>query len=196
MGFCSCVRQYSRLGLSGWVDPESGLFHAYATLRAPEKSARSRRRWRLTFRHGDAEIPFELNDESAGTRNWLGLIPTVLDVLDEGRVLVVDEIDASLHPMLTAKLAGVFQSEEANPNGAQLIFTTHDTSLLGTMLGDDVLARDQIWFVDKNAEGVSELYPLTDFKPRKDQNTERRYLAGSYGAVPVLGDFAEAVLRR
>lgn len=64
------------------------------------------------------------------------------------------------------------------------------------MLGDNVLDRDQIWFVDKKAEGASELYPLTDFKPRKDQNTERRYLAGSYGAVPGLGDFAEAVLGR
>ncbi|GAB3722439.1 ATP-binding protein [Amycolatopsis oliviviridis] len=155
-----------------------------------------RPRWRLTFRHSDADAAFELRDESAGTRNWLGLLPTVLDVLDEGWVLVIDEIDASLHPMLTAELVGLFQSEETNPHGAQLIFTTHDTSLLGTMLGDNVLDRDQIWFVDKNAEGASELYPLTDFKPRKDQNTERRYLAGSYGAVPVLGDFTEAVLGR
>ncbi len=153
-------------------------------------------RWRLTFLHRKADAPFELHEESAGTRNWLRLIPTVLDALDEGQVLVVDEIDPSLHPMLTARLVGLFQAEETNPNGAQLIFTTHDTSLLGTMLGDSVLERDQIWFVDKNADGASELYPLTDFKPRKDQNTERRYLAGSYGAVPVLGDFAEAVLGR
>ncbi|EMD26895.1 AAA family ATPase [Amycolatopsis azurea] len=177
-------------------EPASGGFHSYATLRTPARPARNRQRWRLSFRHGDADNPFELHDESAGTRNWLGLIPTVIDVLDDGRVLVVDEIDASLHPMLTAKLASLFQSEETNPHGAQLIFTTHDTSLLGTMLGDNVLDRDQIWFVDKNAEGASELYPLTDFKPRKDQNTERRYLAGAYGAVPVLGDFAEAVLGR
>ncbi|UMP04326.1 ATP/GTP-binding protein [Amycolatopsis sp. EV170708-02-1] len=153
-------------------------------------------RWRLRFWHGDAESPFELHDESAGTRNWLRLIPTVLDALDEAQVLVVDEIDSSLHPMLTAKLVSLFQSEVTNPNGAQLVFTTHDTSLQGTMLGGSVLERDQIWFVDKNTAGASELYPLTDFKPRKDQNTERRYLAGSYGAVPVLGDFTEAVLGR
>jgi hypothetical protein len=159
-------------------------------------SATYRLQWRLSFRHSDVDTAFELRDESAGTRNWLGLLPTVLDVLDEGRVLVVDEIDVSLHPMLTAKLVGLFQDEKTNPHGAQLIFTTHDTSLLGTMLGDNVLDRDQIWFVDKNAEGASELYPLTDFKPRKNQNTERRYLAGSYGAVPVLGDFADAVLGR
>ncbi|GAA1943637.1 hypothetical protein [Amycolatopsis minnesotensis] len=77
-----------------------------------------------------------------------------------------------------------------------MIFTTQDTSLLGTMLGDHVLDRDQIWFVDKGSDGASELYPLTDFKPRKDQNTERRYLAGSYGAVPVLDgtSFSDAIL--
>ncbi len=175
---------------------EGSRVHGYATLRGAEKPARIRRRWRLMFQHGDAGAPFELNDESVGTRNWLELIPSVLDVLDGGQVLLVDEIDSSLHPMLTAKLVGLFQSEATNPHGAQLIFTTHDTSLLGTMLGDHVLDRDQVWFVDKNAEGASELYPLTDFKPRKDQNTERRYLAGGYGAVPVLGDFAEAVLGR
>jgi AAA15 family ATPase/GTPase len=107
-------------------------------------------------------------------------------------VLVVDELETSLHPSLVAKLIELFRDEAANPRGAQLVFTTHDTSLLGTMLGGQVLHRDEIWFVDKNAEGASELYPLTDFKPRKDQNTERRYLAGAYGAVPVLGDFPEA----
>lgn len=155
-----------------------------------------RSRWSVNLAHGPHGVVIRLREESAGTLNWLGFIPTILDALDAGRVLVIDEIDASLHPMLTAKLVSLFQSEETNPNGAQLIFTTHDTSLLGTMLGDSVLDRDQIWFVDKNAEGASELYPLTDFKPRKDQNTERRYLAGSYGAVPVLGDFAEAVLGR
>jgi hypothetical protein len=64
------------------------------------------------------------------------------------------------------------------------------------MLGEQVLERDQIWFVDRDAEGKSDLYPLTDFKPRKDQNTERRYLGGSYGAVPVLGDFPDAVARK
>ncbi|WP_103335183.1 AAA family ATPase [Amycolatopsis sp. CA-126428] len=151
---------------------------------------------RLKFRHGASGVPFDLVDESAGTLNWLDLLPEVLDVLDAGRLFVVDEIDGSLHPRLTAKLIELFQSTETNPHSAQLIFTTHDTSLLGTMLGGDLLDRDQVWFVEKGADGASELYPLTDFKPRKDQNTERRYLAGSYGAVPVLGDFAEAVAER
>lgn len=156
------------------------------------------RRLELKFVHGDEETPFDLSDESTGTRNWLDLLPVVLDTLDAGRVLVIDEIDASLHPMLTARLIELFGDQETNPHGAQLIFTTHDTSLLGTMLGGQVLERDQIWFVEKDHDGASRLYPLTDFKPRKEQNTERRYLAGSYGAVPVLdpGDFADAVLDR
>ncbi|MFJ1765538.1 ATP/GTP-binding protein [Amycolatopsis sp. NPDC088138] len=150
----------------------------------------------LKLLHGRAREPFDFDDESSGTRNWIGLLPQVLLALDEGRVLLVDEIDASLHPLLTAELVGLFQDPELNTKGAQLIFTTHDTSLLGTMLGEQVLDRDQIWFVDRDAEGASSLYPLSDFKPRKDQNTERRYLAGSYGAVPVLGDFAEALRSR
>ncbi|WP_225440275.1 AAA family ATPase [Amycolatopsis eburnea] len=147
----------------------------------------------LKLLHGAAREPFDFDDESSGTRNWIGLLPQVLSALDEGLVLLVDEIDASLHPMLTAKLVGLFQDTDLNSKGAQLIFTTHDTSLLGSMLGEHVLDRDQIWFVDRDAAGASSLYPLTDFKPRKDQNTERRYLAGSYGAVPVLGDFAKAL---
>ncbi|WP_370965744.1 ATP/GTP-binding protein [Amycolatopsis sp. cg9] len=150
----------------------------------------------LKLLHGAAREPFDFDDESSGTRNWIGLLPQVLSALDRGLVLLVDEIDASLHPLLTAKLVGLFQDADVNPKGAQLIFTTHDTSLLGSMLGEHVLDRDQIWFVDRDAQGASSLYPLTDFKPRKDQNTERRYLAGSYGAVPVLGDFAEALRNR
>lgn len=150
----------------------------------------------VRLQHGQDVEPFTLFDESAGTNNWLGLLPTVLTVLDNGWTFVVDEIDTSLHPLLMAKLVGLFRDQEINRRGAQLIFTTHDTSLLGTMLGDQALDRDQIWFVDKDADGASELYPLTDFKPRKDQNTERRYLAGSYGAVPVLGDFSGTLLNR
>ncbi|RZQ59892.1 hypothetical protein EWH70_32300 [Amycolatopsis suaedae] len=157
-----------------------------------------RRYYDVRFRHGADYERFELNDESAGTRSWLELLLVLLPVLDTGSLALVDELDRSLHPLLTAKLIGLFKDPETNPHGAQLIFTTHDTSLLGTMLGDQVLDRDQIWFVEKQADGASTLYPLTDFKPRKEQNTERRYLAGSYGAVPVLDrqDFVDAVLGR
>lgn len=152
----------------------------------------------LKFVHGEEGEYFSLEDESAGTRSWLELLPMVLEALDSGHVVAVDEIDTSLHPLLTARLVGMFQDPETNPRGAQLVFTTHDTSLLGTMIGDEALRRDQIWFVDKDSKGASHLYPLTDFKPRQDQNTERRYLGGSYGAVPVLDpqDFVDAVRGR
>ncbi|GAA4829773.1 ATP-binding protein [Saccharopolyspora rosea] len=142
--------------------------------------------FRVKTMHVGGEVPFDLSDESHGTRSWLRLIPTALEALDHGSVLLVDEIDSSLHPLLTARLIGLFRDERTNPRSAQLIFTTHDTSLLGTMLNDEVLKRDEVWFVSKNDAGASELYALSDFRPRSGENTERRYLKGSYGAVPLL----------
>jgi AAA15 family ATPase/GTPase len=152
----------------------------------------------LKFVHGVEDEKFDLEDESDGTRSWLSLLPMVLEALDSGYVVAVDEIDTSLHPLLTAQLVGLFHDPEANQNGAQLIFTSHDSSLLGTMIGDEVLHRDEVWFVEKNEQGISSLYPLTDFKPRKDHNAERRYLGGSYGAIPILDsqDFADAARGR
>jgi AAA15 family ATPase/GTPase len=140
----------------------------------------------VKFRHGESEL-FDLADESAGTRSWLSLLPLVLSVLDDGGTLLIDEIDSSLHPNLTALLIRQFQSADTNPLGAQLIFTTHDATLLGTSFGEEVLARDQVWFVEKEPDGASRLYPLTDFHPRTGENRERRYLNGSYGGVPVIG---------
>lgn len=153
------------------------------------------RQLNLRFRHGQADEPFGFNEESAGTRSWLSLLPDALDALDAGGAMFIDEIDASLHPLLTARLIGLFREAETNPHGAQLIFTTHDASLLGTALGEEVLVRDQIWFVEKDRNGASRLYPLSDFKPREGENRERRYLGGSYGAVPVVSatGFADAV---
>lgn len=177
------------------------LSRELAFLQEQRDSLRKRavdRRPELRFAHGSGGELFDLDEESAGTRSWLALLPTVLDVLDEGDVVVVDEIDTSLHPLLTAQLVGLFQNPETNSRNAQLIFTTHDTSLMGTMIGNNALDREQVWFVQKTAEGASEIYPLTDFKPRTDQNIERRYLGGSYGAVPVLDDeaFVKAVRDR
>ncbi|MFF5305873.1 ATP/GTP-binding protein [Streptomyces sp. NPDC013161] len=143
------------------------------------------------------EFLLPAGDESAGTKTWMNLVSRGLLALASGEQIWIDEIDVSLHPLLIAKLVKLFQNPELNPLGAQLIFTTHNASLLGTMLGEEVLRRDQIWFVEKSAEtGASELFPLSDFKPRKGENFERRYLAGSYGAVPVLPDTAlEDVVR-
>lgn len=135
--------------------------------------------------HEPAGVPLEPEDESAGTLAWAELLFLTLEVLDAGALMVIDEIDASLHPRLTARLVELFRSPGANPKGAQLLFTTHDATLLGTGLQGEVLRRDEIWFVEKT-DGASRLYPLSDFHPRKGENRERRYLAGSYGAVPVV----------
>jgi uncharacterized protein len=156
---------------------------------------------RLVFRHASGRgrnVLFELADESDGTRTWLGLLDRALRAFEDGAVMVVDEVDASLHPQLTARLVRLFQGEETNPRHAQLVFTTHDASLLGMSLDGELLARDQVFFVEKDREGATSLYALTDFHPRKEDNRERRYLGGSYGAVPVVSDyeFAKALTTR
>src|SRR5262249_6732845 len=127
--------------------------------------------------------------QSDGTLNWLSFLEAALTALDQGSLLCIDEIDASLHPRLTPRLIELFRSPETNNAGAQLVFTTHDATLLGTSFGEDILSRDEIWFVQKGADGATGLYPLTDFHPRKDENTERRYLGGSYGAVPSVSEY-------
>jgi len=127
---------------------------------------------------------FELHEESLGTQRLYLLAGPVLDVLRNGRVLVVDELDSSLHTLLVRQLVGMFHSNELNQEGAQLIFSTHDTSLLDQSL----FRRDQIWFTEKDSSQATRLYPLTDFSPRNKEALERGYLAGRYGAVPFFDD--------
>ena len=136
--------------------------------------------------HGSAR--FELQDESQGTQRLYSLVAPILDVLREGRILVVDELDSSLHTLLVRRLISMFHDSEINQNGAQLIFSTHDTSLLDHGL----FRRDQIWFTEKDRAQATHLYPLTDFSPRKNEAWERGYLGGRYGAVPLFGDVPSA----
>ena len=154
----------------------------------------------LCFHHGegDSTRPLSWNEESKGTRTLTALGYEAQRVLETGGVLVVDEIDASLHPYLSARVISLFQDEKQNPHGAQLIFTSHDATLLGRIRGEEVLRRDHIWFVEKDAQGRATLYPLSDFKPRGDDNRARRYLTGRYGAVPDVDDelFLMALHRR
>ncbi|MGW7294287.1 AAA family ATPase [Streptomyces xiamenensis] len=147
-------------------------------------------------RHGRTRL--DIGEQSEGTQMLLAYSGPVLDTLDHGGLLVIDEVDASLHPKLTAHLIKLFQEPQTNPHGAQLILTTHDASLLGRSGGEEILKRDQVWFVEKNEYGETSLFPLSDFKPRQDENRERRYLGGSYGAVPFLSDerFEAAVAAR
>ena len=122
-------------------------------------------------------------EESDGTNSYFKLIGVVKKVLDEGTLLVADEMDAHLHPLLTKHLVSLFNSVEFNPNGAQLIFTSHNTNLLDL----DVLRRDQIWFTEKDEQtAATDLFSLYDFSIRKDAKVEKGYLIGRYGAIPFI----------
>jgi hypothetical protein len=132
---------------------------------------------------GDAPMDF-LTEESLGTHAWFAFLGPMLAVLDEGSVLLVDELDSSLHPALAAEVVRLFQDPGSNPRGAQLVFTTHDATLLGSAVLSRPLERDQVWITAKKRSGETELYPLTEAKPRKEENLERGYLRGRYGGVP------------
>ncbi len=133
-----------------------------------------------------AQIP--LGEESAGTLKMFALYPELQEVLSKGSVFFIDELNARLHPLLVRNFVLTFLNPEININHAQLIFTTHDT----WQLSNQLLRRDEIWFTEKNKEGLSSLYSLADFldedgvKIRKDENYEKNYLVGKYGAIPVL----------
>lgn len=131
----------------------------------------------------NGQAVFDLMDESSGTRNLLFLTGPILDILNKGLTLVVDELDTSLHTLLVQALVRLFHRPEVNTGGAQLIFTTHDTSLLDAY---GLFRRDQIWFVERRPDQSSTLYPLLNFSPRKNEALERGYLQGRYGALPFL----------
>ncbi|WP_433663425.1 AAA family ATPase [Nocardia sp. CA-128927] len=136
---------------------------------------------RLVHRSSAESATLDFAVESAGTRNWYVLIGLLLSTLRSGSMLVLDEIDASLHPTLSAQLIQLFHDSATNPLGAQLIFTTHDTSLLNH------LNRDEVWFTEKSGSGATRLGGLAEFageRVRKSQNLENAYLHGRFGALP------------
>jgi len=140
-----------------------------------------RRTVKLLHRVGDRRIPLEMVNESEGTQTWFRLIGPVLRAIQRGQIAIIDEIDASLHPRLSAILLELFQDPETNPLNAQLIFTTHDTSLLNH------LNRDEVWITEKTPEGATQLIALADYggeKVRRSLNLERAYLQGRFGGVP------------
>lgn len=142
----------------------------------------------LLFTHRGAaneRPPFSIRDESDGTIAWLSLMVPALDVLRSGGFLCIDEIDSSLHPHLVDVLLGVFDDAESNPNGAQLLFTSHETYILSP-LSDIDLAPEQVWFTDKTVDGATELSCLADFPRHRDANVAKRYLLGRYGGTPRL----------
>ncbi|MGH3833834.1 MAG: AAA family ATPase [Pseudonocardiaceae bacterium] len=160
-----------------------------------DEKALARGEIHLLHRAGTREIMLDFGAESLGTRTWFGLVGALIAAFDAGTTVLVDELDSSLHPAMSAEVVHMFSDPEANPRGAQMLFTTHDVTLLHTLPGDDrLLDRDTVWLAEKDAEGATELYPLTGLQPppRKGDNLFRRYLLGNYGGVPRVSSGAVA----
>jgi len=132
---------------------------------------------------GGKEIFLKLGDESRGTLQLLTLLGPLFDALERGKVILIDELDTSMHSLLSLQLLKLLNSPTSNKGNAQLIFTTHDTNLLDGA----VLRRDQIWLTEKNKKGATHLYPLTDIRTRHTDNFEKGYLQGHFGGIPFLG---------
>lgn len=132
--------------------------------------------------NGESELyHLELEDESDGTRKLMSLAPAIESVLNKGGIILVDELERELHPMLVNFIVAKFQSKRSNANGAQIIFTTHNTELMNL----EFMRKDQIYFVDKKkSDGSSELYSVTDFTTKTADNIRKGYLVGKYGATP------------
>lgn len=132
---------------------------------------------------GDVSFSFK-GSESDGTLKYFSLAYPILHSLDTGGRLVIDEFDSKLHPLLTEHIIELFNNVETNPLNAQLIFTTHDTNLLSSR----IFRRDQVWFTQKDRYGAAELYSLAEYKVRSNSPFEKDYLAGRYGATPIIGN--------
>lgn len=128
-----------------------------------------------------AFFTLELSDESDGTRKLMSIAPAIESVLNKGGLVIADELEKELHPKLLNYIVAKFQSKNTNPNGAQLIFTTHNTELMNI----ELIRKDQLYFADKNKkDGSSELYSISDFATKTADNIRKGYLAGKYGATP------------
>lgn len=136
-------------------------------------------------------VYFDLNQESEGTRRLLVLLHAVYRALDRGTAVIIDEINASLHPQACEALMSLFLTRATNPRGAQLVATTHDTNLMRSKL----LRRDQIVFTEKDETGATHLFPLSDIRARQSDNIEKGYLEGRYGAIPFAGSVEDLLAK-
>lgn len=160
----------------------------------PEVELESRPRYKVFTQHKNIETEemeeIPLADESSGTIKMISLYFYLDEALKNGYTVFIDEMDAKLHPLLTRYIINLFQDDLSNRKGAQLIFTTHDSSTLSK----DLFRRDQIWFVEKDNRGISYIYSLAEYKiknvkVRKDASYNKDYLGGRYGAVPNFSDY-------
>ena len=139
-------------------------------------------------------VGLEIEDESAGTISWSGMIGPMLNALSRGNVLLVDELGGSLHPDLLEQIIDLFQDTRSNPHCAQLIFNSHDVTIMERR-NPRSLGRDQIWLTEKLSNGMTSLFSVAEFKTRPNEALDRRYMEGRFGGVPCLipGEFTEAV---
>lgn len=143
---------------------------------------------RLNLEHQggeDKQATFYLDEESDGTIRLLDYIPAFQDVTSKGKVFVIDEIERSIHPLLIKELIQKFSHDETSKG--QLIFSTHESNLLDL----DIFRQDEVWFVEKDRNGSTDLYPLSEFKEHHTKNIRRGYLDGRYGAIPFLGNLKD-----
>jgi AAA15 family ATPase/GTPase len=176
----SNLGEYASLLALKWAPPESFL-------EIPTDGSNLPQSFEIRMTHqgdGGKSFPLESSQESDGTVAYFSILGPLLDALRDGKVLMIDELESSLHPALARELVRVFNSPDLNPKGAQIIFTTHNTNLLDLNL----LRRDQIWFTEKSRDGATRLYPLSDYQPRTNQNIEAGYLGGRFGAIPFLDE--------
>ena len=173
------------LDLLRFADP--GIDHFVIAEEESRRTTGPRHRLRFVHRGEGEPVTFDMEDESVGTQTWFRLIGPALGALQDGRVLLLDEIDASLHPRLSARLIEIFQDPQTNTHGAQLVFTSHDTSLLNS------LNRDEVWLTEKASSATTRLVGLAEFggeHVRRSLNLERAYLQGRFGAVPEVDQVA------
>lgn len=187
---------FPSISTARWFEAQSDRVEALAMLRladlgiddvmiepanADPTSLQQQSRLRLVHRTTAGQVPLDFVTESQGTRTWFMLIGPVLTALKTGGLVIFDELDGSLHPTLSSQLIRLFHAPETNPLGAQLLFSSHDTSLLNH------LNRDEVWLTEKLEDGATRLGALAEFageRVRKSQNLEKAYLHGRFGALP------------
>ncbi len=196
---CHLLTQYADLGISGIISeerelPKEAAAHFTAGFRVlnPDGPPMAAEDWRqspeivVSHRSPDGTVELPYGAESNGTHTWLELVGVVVRALEQGRVLVIDELDARLHSNLAGQLVRLFSERETNPSGAQLVFNTHDVTLLSRR-SYGYLTRDQAWLTEKGPDGATELTALREYKVRDDRdNVVKKYLLGFYSAVPTF----------
>lgn len=192
--------------ISSYITKETDIHDEVAYKTAPEKirellwpEGQNHRHIRTsTFHKNDKgeEVEFDLSEESAGTQQMFDLHGPIIDSLQNGRTLLIDELETHLHPRMLMFIVDLFHDSKINRKNAQLIFSTHNTTLLGKgELGTNILRRDQVWFTEKDRENSTNLFSLVEYrleknqKVRHDASYEKDYLLGKYGATPVNLEF-------